>query len=129
MAKSRLHARIPAMLLLVAILAPLFITLLPAPAMSAEQQLFRDIAASYCAESGNHQQPLDQNLPADHHQCCILCASPGHALASSDATPVIESTLKRIKQPKQQAALAIILEDAPALEWASPRGPPLNLPV
>lgn len=129
LAITRLHARLPALVLLLAILAPLFITLLPAPALSAEQQLLADISASYCADNGQHQQPSDQNQPADHHQCCILCASPGHVLAAADATPIIEATLKRLQQPQQQAALQITFKSAPTLEWASPRGPPANLPV
>jgi hypothetical protein len=128
MASLRSRARIPALVLLLAILAPLFVAVLPAPAISAEQQLLADIAASYCSDHGQ-QQPTDHNLPADHHQCCILCAAPAHVLAPGDATLIIEAALERFKQPKQQAALATILDGAPALEWASPRGPPTHLPV
>jgi hypothetical protein len=124
LARLRLRARIPALVLLLAILTPLLITALPASVMSAEQQLLTDIAASYCAGNGNHQQQGDQTPSADHHQCCILCATPGHVLAAADATPIIEKALIRLKQPEQQTALRIILEDSPALEWASPRGPP-----
>ncbi|MEO6607385.1 MAG: DUF2946 family protein [Aestuariivirga sp.] len=125
----RLRARVPAVVLLMAILAPLFLGLLPTPAVSAEQQLLADIASSYCAQNGEHQQPGDHNQSTEHHECCILCASSVHALAGADATPIIEETLQRLKQPEQQAALQITPKGAPALEWASPRGPPTNLPV
>ena len=126
-AKFRLRARFPALALLLAFLAPVFITVLPVPAMSAEQQFLADIATNYCAESGKHLQSGDQNLPADHHQCCILCATSNHVLVSAGSAPVIEAALNRLQQPEQQAALQIILKTAPTLEWASSRGPPANL--
>ena len=125
--KFRLHVCIPALAPLLAILGSLFVTILPAPAMSAEQQLLADIASSYCAETGKHQQQGEQNLPADYHQCYIMCASAGHVLAAGHATPVIKAALKRLQQLEQQAELQIILKSAPPLEWASPRGPPANL--
>jgi hypothetical protein len=127
LAMFRLRARVPAVVLLMAILAPFFVGLLPAPAMSAEQQLLADIASSYCAQNGEHQQSGDHNQSTEHHECCILCASTAHVLASADATPIIEATLQRLKQPEQQAALHIIFKDSPPLEWASPQGPPMGL--
>ncbi len=127
LASFRLRAHIPALVLLLAILAPVFIAVLPAPAMSAQQQLFADIASSLCVEHGRQQQQDNQNLPADHHQCCILCAAQSHGLAPADATLMITSALKRLQQPVQQAALLIILKRTPPLEWASPRGPPAPL--
>ena len=125
----RLRARIPVVVLLMAIWAPLLVGLLPTPAMSIEQQLLSDIALSYCARNGEHQQSGDHNQSSGHHECCILCASPAHVLVGSDAAPIFEAILQRLKQPEQHAALHVILKDAPALEWASPRGPPTNLPV
>ena len=125
LASFRLSARIPALVLLLAILAPMFISVLPAPALSAERQLLADIASSLCAEHGGQQQG-DQNLPADH-QCCILCATQGHVLAPANASPIIASAINRLQQPVQQAAVLIILKRAPPLEWASPRGPPTFL--
>lgn len=123
----RLHARIPALVLLLAILAPVFVTILPVPAMSAEQQLLSDISSNYCAKIGTHQQPGDHNSPADHHQCCILCAPSAHVLAAGDVTTAIKAALKLPQQLGQRAALQIILKNAPPLEWASPRGPPVSL--
>ena len=124
LASFRLSARIPALVLLLAILAPLFIAVLPAPALSADRQLLADIASSLCAENGKHHQGDDQNLPADHHQCCILCATQGHVLAPAVIPLVIISALKRLQEPEQHAALHVTVKNAPALEWASPRGPP-----
>ena len=125
-ASFRLRSHIPALVLLLAILAPMFISVLPAPALSAERQLLADIASSLCAEHGGQQQQGDQNLPADH-QCCILCATQGHVLAPANASPIVASALNRLQQPVQQAAVLIILKRAPPLEWASPRGPPTFL--
>ncbi len=46
LANLRLYTRLPALVLLLAILAPVFMAALPAPALSAERQLLADIAKS-----------------------------------------------------------------------------------
>ncbi len=127
LANLRLYTRLPALVLLLAILAPVFMAALPAPALSAERQLLADIASSLCAEHGGQQKQGDQNQPADHHQCCILCATQGHVIAPADAAPMITGALERPQQLDQRAALLIVLKRAPPLEWASPRGPPSPL--
>ncbi len=129
-ARARRHASAPALALVFALLLPFLLNFALTPALAAEQQLNAEIAASLCADPANHPSSDDHGLPADHHgQCCILCVSQSPILAPADATPIIAIELKRQQQPIAQASLQTILKDAPALEWASPRGPPATLPA
>ena len=68
--------------LLFAFLLPLLLGVLPAP--TAEAQLARDIAASYCDPDG--ERPA-QSPHGDHQACCILC--PAGGLAALDARDVL----------------------------------------
>jgi hypothetical protein len=110
---------------ILALLLPVFVSLLPQPALSASAALDRDIALSLCNPSGEPQkQGIPHHKPGHDH--CILCAvsgpscSPGLAAAG----PAFANRPLTAAVPLPLQALAPSLPLRALLESSPPRGPP-----
>jgi hypothetical protein len=83
MAKSltsgiRMAARDISCVMLFVMLVPLFLGLMPRPAVSAAEAGFQaDVLASLCTPTGPAGNPASQDGATGNHGCCVLCASPG----------------------------------------------------
>jgi hypothetical protein len=114
--------RILASALLVALLAPIFASLLPVPAMSAEQQLAYDLKRFVCSQS-----QTDQNQKQPHHesgQCCILCGEQTQSFLFSNA--ILDLKYPSLKLPEKHPIRIVSAQPRapPDLRASSPRGPP-----
>ena len=104
-----------------ALCAPALVTLLPTPALSAEQQLIADLGQSICSHSSSDEK--NHGTPATGHECCVLCITTHHVFVS----PNIEATgqlqfvtykIYSIFPPSTQP------NAPPDLRATAPRGPP-----
>jgi len=108
--------------LVLAMLLPLLLGAVPAPALSAERQLASDIASSRCSPNGSDNGP--RHDPATH-DCCILCAGPAKATAAPplrggiDAVPPDLVARVHYAVPPLPAAASV-----PGFDHTAPRGPP-----
>lgn len=118
----RAGRRLPSLVLLLAILAPVLFSTMPARALSAEQQLLGDIASNICSpfdggSKGEHSSVL-------HQQCCILCSPLNHVFGTAGTIEHV------IPPPLKIRGLDIKLSEneippiRPDLRSTAPRGPP-----
>ena len=105
-----------------ALVLPVLLALLPAPAISAEALVLREIEASVCDTSGQGG-PHQQNQH-DCCDCCILCrASGSHATLSSSA-PVDATPARAALATRLRPALMLGLAVGAQRNGLSARGPP-----
>ena len=117
--------RLPAWALLLAILTPTLLGLLPAPALSAEQQLLFDTNQHICS-----QLPPDQDqkqLPRQHEQCCILCSVPDTAILQADTEQQALLIHRDAQTIDSNYAVSALRRAPPDLRSTAPRAPPINL--
>lgn len=106
-------------------LLPIVASLLPAPAMSAEQQLMADLGNSVCSPNSSQHQPGDKGQPAGMHaQCCILCGTQVLVLAPPEQPAIVLAAHRRLQEAVQVATLDVAPRERPCLDSSSPRGPP-----
>lgn len=64
--------------MLFVMLVPLFLGLMPRPAVSAAEAGFQaDVLASLCTPTGPAGAPASDDGSTGGHGCCVLCSSPG----------------------------------------------------
>ena len=115
----RLRGRLPSLLLLLAILAPVLFGAIPA---SAEQRLIKDLSFNICAQTeggGGHEQ-----MPSSHEHCCILCASASHVFGAATAAPLLIPPPLKIRSVDVVLAASEVPPLPPDLRATAPRGPP-----
>ncbi len=115
----RVHGRLPSLLLLLAILAPVLFGAIPA---SAEQRLIRDLSYNICAQNedgGSHEQ-----MPSSHEHCCILCSPASHVFGTAAAAHVLILPPLKIRSVDVVLAASEIPPLPPDLRATAPRGPP-----
>jgi Protein of unknown function (DUF2946) len=114
--------RVIVLTLLVALCTPSFATLLPTPALSAEQQLIVDLGQNICSHS--RSESGDQNKPDSGHECCVLCAASHQILLvqNSGATPDPLQLVSYRIEPFYPAANRP--RGPPDLRATGPRAPP-----
>jgi hypothetical protein len=115
----RVQGRLPSLLLLFAILAPVVFGSIPA---NAEQRLVRDLSYNICAQ--NQDGPSGERAPASHEHCCILCGPAGHVFGTAAATPVLILPPLNIRSIDAVLAASEIPLPPPDLRATAPRGPP-----
>ena len=119
--------KLSALAIMLAILAPTLISILPMPAMSAEQQLLMDLGQNICSQnqsSGDHQQNHD-----DHMKCCVLCVTQHHVFVQS-ASPKLATAHAITSTPQAQNYYVLAYPRAPPdLRASAPRGPPTSLSI
>ena len=104
-----------------ALCAPALVSLLPTPALSAEQQLIVDLGQNICSHSSSDQK--NHGTPATGHECCVLCVTSHHIMAA----PSIETAdqLQAITYQLDSVFPASMQPNAPPdLRATAPRGPP-----
>ncbi len=106
-------------------LLPIVASLLPAPAMSAEQQLMADLGYSVCSPNSSQHQPGNKGQPAGMHgQCCILCGAQHLVLAPPEQPAIVLAAHRRQQEAVQVVTLDSNPRERPCLDNSSPRGPP-----
>jgi hypothetical protein len=115
----RVHGGLPSLVLLLAILAPVLFSAIPA---SAEQLLIRDLSFNSCTQNeggGSHEQ-----LPISHEHCCILCSPSGHVFGIATTAHLLIPPLLKIRSFDVVLAASEIMPLPPDLRATAPRGPP-----
>lgn len=121
--RIRTCARGVSLALVLAFLLPIFLAVVPGPALSAQAKLEQALTDNFCAPVGE-KSPLASKT---HDDCCILCAT--------GLAPVGEGKLLggiSLPQPTQAGAVAFaqVTLAPPAEAWfasaLSSRGPPQN---
>lgn len=116
----RKHVRLPSLLLLLAVVAPVLLAAMPA---SAEQRLIRDLSYSICAPTEDGSS--GEQMPVSHQQhCCILCGPAGHVFGMAAAAPVLILPPLNIRSIDVVLASSDIPSPPPDLRATAPRGPP-----
>ncbi len=119
--------KLSALFLMLAILAPALASIMPTPALSAEQQLLFDIGQNICSQ--NHQGDSHRQSHDDHMKCCVLCTTQSHYFhaghtANSFTAPHVVST-KSIRYN----FIVAIPRAPPDLRATAPRAPPAPLSI
>lgn len=108
--------------LVLAMLLPLLLGAIPAPALSAEGQIASDIASSRCSPTAGDGGP--RHDPATH-DCCILCAGLGQGTAAPPLKGGIDAMLPDVVATLHYAAPPLPSAAAvPGFDHIAPRGPP-----
>ncbi len=115
----RQHGRLPSLLLLLAVVAPVLLAAVPA---SAEQRLIRDLSYSICASTEDGSS--GEQMPVSHEHCCILCSPAGHVFGMAAAAPVLILPPLNIRSIDIVLAASDIPSPPPDLRATAPRGPP-----
>ena len=108
-----------------AMVLPLVMALMPAPAISASAALDRDLGLSVCSSSGSGY-PANGNLPGADHQHCIVCTVGCSVHASG-----LDAQQASVPAPAAGHVSAIPAETGTGvphlramLRGSPPRGPP-----
>ena|GEM_PF-3823378 len=115
----RVYGRLPSLLLLLAILAPVLFGAVPA---NAEQRLISDLSYNICTqnEDGNsHEQ-----TPSSHGQCCILYSPANHVFGTATVAHLLIPPPLKIRSVDVILAASEVPPLPPDLRATAPRGPP-----
>jgi len=115
----RKHGRLPSLFLLLAVVAPVLLSAVPA---SAEQRLIRDLSYSICAPAEDGGS--GERMPVFHEHCCILSGSAGHVFGMAAAAPMFILPPLNIRSVDLVLAATDIPSSPPDLRATAPRGPP-----
>lgn len=115
----RKYGRLPSLLLLLAVAAPVLLGAMPA---SAEQRLIRDLSYSICAPAEDGSS--GEQMPVSHEHCCILSGSAGHVFGMAAAAPVFILPPLDIRSIDVVLAASDVPSPPPDLRATAPRGPP-----
>jgi hypothetical protein len=118
----RAGRKLPSFVLLLAILAPVLLGVMPARALSAEQQLLRDTAINICSPFDDADK--DKHSSASHQQCCILCSPLNHVFGATGSFALVIPPPLRIRGQDIKLSNNEIPPPRPDLRSTAPRGPP-----
>jgi hypothetical protein len=107
---------------LLALLLPTLLGILPAPALSAEQQLLLDSTQNICSQISEHKNQKQQ--PNAHHQCCILCNVQSLALPQYIAVTIATPSAIGNVSIKFNWRISALPRAPPDLRATAPRAPP-----
>lgn len=118
------HRRALARLLAAMLLLPVLLGVLPAPALSAEDSLTRDLAISLCAPGG--QDKSGQAPLHGHGQDCLLCQAGCSMAPAADVPEGVSDAAWRGNAGHRPVPRLAMDERRQALWRTSiiPRGPP-----
>jgi hypothetical protein len=118
----RAGRRMPSLVLLLTILAPVLFSTMPARALSAEQQFLGDIASNICSPFDDANK--DKHSSASHQQCCILCSPLNHVFGATGSFELVIPPPLRVRGLDIKLSENEIPPIRPDLRSTAPRGPP-----
>jgi hypothetical protein len=115
--------RLPALLVIMALLLPSLLATLPAArADTPEQRLLADLAISACGTAGQADKGMPKSAPHDY--CCILCSPLNHVTHDSADHPLLIKPALRIGAVGLVFLVTAAPLVAPPYREMVPRGPP-----